>query len=256
MRIKLLGAHNLEFKNTRLVSILIDDILAIDAGALASELSLTEQENLEAVMLSHYHYDHIRDIPTLSINFFGDRKTLNVYSTQAVHDALADHLLNDTIYPNFLERPPEKPTVKFNVIEPDKPESIAGYEVLPVTVTHAVPTVGFQITSADGKKIFYTSDTGPGLAECWRKVTPELLITEVTSTNKYDEFARQSGHLTSKLLQNELESFRELKGYLPRIVLVHMTPTQEKDIEAEIEVVARNLDTEILLGYEGMQLDL
>jgi ribonuclease BN (tRNA processing enzyme) len=235
---------------------LIDDVLAVDAGALSSGLSLPEQENLVAVLLSHHHYDHIRDIPALSINFYGDRKTLNVYSTQDVYDALVNHLLNDIIYPNFMERPPEKPTVKFKTIEPDKPETIAGYEVLPVRVTHAVPTVGFQITSADGKKVFYTSDTGPGLAECWRKVTPELLIIEVTATNSFEDFAQQSGHLTPKLLQKELESFRELKGYLPRIVLVHMTPTQEKEIEAEISVVARNLDAEILLGYEGMQLEL
>jgi ribonuclease BN (tRNA processing enzyme) len=119
-----------------------------------------------------------------------------------------------------------------------------------------VPTVGYQVTSADGKVVFYTSDTGPGLADCWQQVSPQLLIIEVTVPNSYEEFAHNSGHLTTGLLRQELESFRELKGYLPRVVLVHMNPLEEKTIEAEIAAVASSLNTEIQLGYEGMQINL
>jgi hypothetical protein len=58
------------------------------------------------------------------------------------------------------------------------------------------------------------------------------------------------------LLQQELDSFREIKGYLPQVVLVHMNPFEEKAIEAEIAVVARTINTKIQLGYEGMQIHL
>jgi len=34
-----MGVHNAESKDTKLVSFLIDDVLAVDAGSFASELS-------------------------------------------------------------------------------------------------------------------------------------------------------------------------------------------------------------------------
>lgn len=256
MQIEILGAHNIESQDSRLVSLLIDDVLAIEASALTSSLPFPAQQKLKAVLLTHQHYDHVRDIPALGMNFLLHENTIEIYSIQPVYEALAAHLLNDRLYPNFMERPPEKPIIQFKMVEPGRPESIAGYNVLPISVNHAVPTIGLQITSEDNKTLFYTSDTGPGLAECWHQVSPELLIIEVTACNKYEEFAYQSGHLTPALLQQELESFRDIKGYLPQVVLVHMNPLDEKIIEAEIAVVARSLNTPIQLGYEGMRIHL
>jgi phosphoribosyl 1,2-cyclic phosphodiesterase len=256
MHIQILGAHNLESKDSRYASLLIDDVLAIDASALTSSLSFPAQQKLKAVLLTHQHYDHIRDIPALGMNFLLHESTIEIYSIRPVYEALANHLLNDELYPNFLARPPEKPAVRFRVVEPGRAEPIGGYSVLAVPVKHSVPTVGYQVTSADGQSVFYTSDTGAGLADCWQQVSPQLLIIEVTVPSSYEEFAHNSGHLTTGLLRQELEGFRELKGYLPPVVLVHMNPLEEKTIEAEIAVVARSLNTEIQLGYEGMQINL
>ena len=236
MYVQLLGAHNLESRDSRYVSLLIDDVLAIEASALTSSLSLAAQLKLKAVLLTHQHYDHVRDIPALGMNFFLHQSTIEICSTRSVYEVLAAHLLNDTIYPNFMEKPPEKPAVRFRVLEPHRAEQIAGYSVLAVPVNHAVPAVGYQVTSADGKALFYSSDTGPGLAECWQQVSPELLIIEVTAPDRYEEFAHRSGHLTPGLLGQELEGFRKLKGYLPQVVLVHMNPVEEKDIATEIDV--------------------
>jgi ribonuclease BN (tRNA processing enzyme) len=256
MNIQVLGAHNVESQNSRLVSLLIDDVLAVEASALTSSLSFAAQQKLKAVLLTHQHYDHLRDIPALGMNFLIHENSIDIYSTRAVYEALTVHLLNDVLYPNFIKKPEQKPAIKFKTIEPGKAENIHGYSVLPVPVNHGVTTVGFQITSKDGKTLFYTSDTGPDLADCWQQVSPELLITEVTVPDGYEEFARQAGHLTPGLLRQELENFRDLKGYLPQVVLVHMNPPQEKMIKAEITEVARVLNAKIQLGYEGMRIEL
>ena len=190
------------------------------------------------------------------MNFLLHETTINIYSTLPVYDALTTHLLNGKLYPNFLESPQGKPTVKFTIIEPYKTEPIEGYSILAVPVNHAVPTVGYQVTSPDGKAVFYTGDTGPGLADCWQYISPRLLITDVTAPDRYEQFARESGHLTPSLLKQELISFRELKGYLPKVVVVHTDPRLEKEIEAEIAAVAKALNNSINLGYEGMQLNL
>jgi ribonuclease BN (tRNA processing enzyme) len=256
VKIRILGAHNIESRDSRYISLLIDDVLAIDAGALTSSLTQTAQQKLKAVLLTHQHYDHIRDIPALGINYSLYEKTLDVYGTQATHNVLMEHLLNDIVYPNYTSKPPEKPSLRFQELQAGQEETIAGYRVLPVAVNHAVPTVGYQITSADGKKVFYTGDTGPGLAETWKQISPHLLIIEVTSPNKYDNFALKTGHLTPYLLQKEMESFRETKGYLPQIVLVHLNPIDEKKIKMEIAKITRALHTTIRLGHEGMLLRL
>ena len=256
MNIRILGAHNIESQESRCISFLIDDILAVDAGSLTSGLTFPEQRKLRAVLLTHQHYDHVRDIPALGMNFYLFEKTIEIYSTRPVYEALSAHLLNDVLYPDFMEKPPEKPAIQFEIMEPGRTELIAGYAVLPVPVNHAVPTVGYQITSASGKKVFITSDTGPGLSNCWKQVSPDLLIIELTALNKYNDFARQSGHLTAALLRQELESFREIRGYLPQVVLVHMNPLDEKAIKTQVAVVASALNIKIRPGYEGMRIDI
>jgi ribonuclease BN (tRNA processing enzyme) len=256
MKIRFLGAHNCESESTRLISLLIDDMLVIDAGAITSSLSLEAQQKIKAVLLTHQHYDHIRDLPTLGMNLFLHGASTAVYSLPVVYDIITSHLLDDEIYPDFHQRPHSKPTFKFNMIEPLKDELINGYSVLPVPVSHSVPTVGYQVTSPDGKVVFYTGDTGPGLADCWRQVSPQLLIIEVTASDKYKEGAVEARHLTPSLLKEELISFREIKGYLPRVVAVHMSPALEKEIATEIAGVEKELGGSITIAHEGMELKL
>jgi ribonuclease BN (tRNA processing enzyme) len=256
MNIRVLGAHNCESQNSKLISLLIDDVLAIDAGGLTSSLSFEAQQKIKAILLTHQHYDHVRDIPTIAMNFFLRNATINVYSIQSVYDAIATHLLDEELYPNFLQKPPQNPTIRFTIIEPGKLLQIEGYSILAVPVNHGIPAVGYQVASPDGKAVFYTGDTGPGLADCWQCVLPQLLIIEVTAPDKYKEGVAKSGHLTPSLLKQELTSFRELNGYLPQVVVVHMSPALEKEIEAEIAMVGKALDSSITLAYEGMQLHL
>jgi len=256
MNIRVLGAHNCESQSLKLVSLLVDDVLAIDAGALTSSLSLEEQKKIKALLLTHQHYDHIKDVPPFAMNLFLSGATIRVYTIKPVHDALFRHLLNEELYPDFRQKPLPSPTLKFTIIEPLQVELIEGYSVLAVPVSHSVPTVGYQLTSADGRVLFFAADTGPGLASCWQHVSPQLLIIEVTASDRYTEWAAGGGHLTPALLKQELVSFQEVNGYLPRVVAVHMNPALEEEIAAEIAAVAKSLGCSITLGYEGMELSL
>jgi ribonuclease BN (tRNA processing enzyme) len=256
MNIRVLGAHNCESESSRLISLLIDDVLAIDAGALTSSLSFEAQQKIKAILLTHQHYDHVRDIPAIAMNLFLRGAKITIYSIPVVHDVVTTHLLDDKIYPNFHQRPRHNPTLRLTTIQPYKAEPIEGYSVLAVPVNHSTPAVGYQVTSPDGKVVFYTGDTGPGLASCWRHVSPQLLIAEVTAPDRYKEEMAKSGHLTPSLLRQELTSFQEVNGYLPKVVVVHMNPALEKEIAAEIAVVERELGGLITLAYEGMELKL
>ena len=78
----------------------------------------------------------------------------------------------------------------------------------------------------------------------------------MTAPNRYEDFCRRTGHLTPDLLEQELSCFRELKGYLPPIIAIHMNPGQEKEIAAEIDAIVKSLHHPISLSYEGMRIQL
>ncbi len=255
MQIQILGAHATEIAGAKSTALVIDEVLALDAGSLCSSLTHSAQKKLRAILLSHYHYDHVRDIPLIAMNT-AYQGSLNIYSTATTLEILSTHLLDGKMYPDFREWPQQQPAIKFITLEPHQPMNIEGYSVLAVPVCHSVPTVGFQITSPEGKRLFYTGDTGEGLSACWKYVSPDLLITELTMPQKMEEWAIRSGHLTPKMLKAELAEFRKTKGHIPPVILIHLNPLLESDIAAEVAEITRELGASITLGREGMKITL
>jgi len=258
VEIQILGAHQLELKGARLTSLLIDGTLVVDAGGLTSALSLPEQKKIKTVLLTHHHFDHTRDLVTLAANAgYYWQGQLEVYALRYTLDIVTTCLLDGKIYANFLEYPSkEKPTLMLKAIEPYSRKTIAGYDVLAVPVKHSVPTVGYQITSSDGKSLFYTGDTTVGISDCWQHIFPQLLIAEVVGPNKYGDWLKKAGHLSAELLKEELTQFRQLKGYLPRIIVIHIGNLFEQEIKEEVAQVAQELEADISLGYEDMKITL
>ncbi len=253
MKIRFLGTHNTESKHSKLVTFLIDDVLAVEAGSLTSELTFAEQEKVKAILLSHGHYDHIRELPAFAFGnssrrtkVFGTRETLQIFSS---------HLADGLIYPEFASDNffLAKSVLELCPVEPLLAFDIYGYRVLPVAVQHPISAVGFEIAKGD-KRIFYTGDTGSGLAGIWQYISPQLLITDLTLPNRLRDVARDSGHLCAEMLKAELVEFQRIKGYLPRVNLVHMSPQYESEIEEDVKGVSEELALSISFSAEGEEL--
>ena len=257
MEIRILGAHNVESATTKMTSILVDGVLAVDAGSLTSGLSLSEQMRVNSVLITHCHYDHIKDVAAIGLNSSYFQKTTKVYSQAATLEAIANNLLNGVIYPRFMTiATPDQPPLEFCEIEPYKIEDIDGYKIQALPVEHAVPTVAYEISGGDDKSFLFSGDTGPGLSKCWDRVSPQLLVIDVTLPNRLQNQATRTGHLTPQLLAEELNTFQDAKGYLPSVVLIHISPTFEDEIREEANQVSRDLGTSITLAYEGMTLNI
>ena len=128
MKIRFLGVHNCESQNTKLTSLLIDDILVVDAGGLTSSLSFTAQQKLKAILLTHQHYDHIRDVPAIVFNFAMANAAIDIYSILPVYEILNTNLLNGT--PSFwggLKKILKSTSPWSNRIRPSKLKVIAYY---------------------------------------------------------------------------------------------------------------------------------
>ena len=66
----------------------------------------------------------------------------------------------------------------------------------------------------------------------------------------------EGGHLSPRLLGEELKRFLQSKGYLPPVVSVHLEPGFEDEIRGEIAQLAKELEASITLGYEGLRLTI
>jgi cAMP phosphodiesterase len=254
MELEILGAHNCESESARLTCLLVDRVLAIDAGGLTSSLSIDEQLHLKAVLITHHHFDHVRDLATLGMNLWSSGP-LPVYGLESSLQTVLIHIFNGVLYPDFTSRPsPEKPAFKFHPVAPGKVFTVGSYSILPFLVNHGIPTAGYQITGADRKSFVYTGDTHRLPEATWQGLAPRLIVSEVTVPDKYESMARESGHLTPKMLKDELLAFKKIHKYIPPVITVHMSPHLEDDIQKELSRVAEDLGTEITCGYEGMRV--
>jgi len=254
LEIRFLGVHNLESVDTKLVSLLIDGVLAVDAGSITTTLSFEEQQRIKSILITHQHFDHIRDLATFGLANL-DWGTIKIYSIDSVLDVITASLLDGTIYPNLTRIPsPDNPSLKTSVIEEYIRADIDGYGVLALPMTHGIPSVGYEITDNEGKSVFYSGDTTNGIAECWEHISPNLMVIEATLPDRMQDFAIQVKHLCPSLLKETLLEFKKAKGYIPPTVAVHINPVYEEEIGREIQQVSEEIDAEILLGYEDMKI--
>ncbi len=257
MKIEILGAHNTETDRFRLPCLLVDDEIALDAGGLTSTLALDKQQRIKAVLLTHHHFDHTKDLVMLGANDSLPPSTIDVYGLPDTLEAVYLYLLDGKMYRDYTQWPSkDQPRLRLKPIAPFQQLFIQNHEIVPVPVSHTVPAVGYQVKAEDGRSIFYTGDTGNGLSGCWERVTPDVLFIEVTGLNRMAEDMVRLRHLTPLLLAQELQHYRNLKGHIPRVIITHLSSLYEEELRGEIADAGKLLEMELEVGYEGLTIDL
>ena len=256
MEIRVLGAHKTESRETRHTCFLIDQVLGVDAGSLASALTVQEQGRVQAVAVTHQHFDHIRDLPTLALATIDDPKTIDLYSLSQTGQALKGHLLNWDLYPDFtesLEGGP--PKFRLNPVEADLEFAALGFQLRGLEVLHTVPTIGYLIRAADGGGgcVAYTGDTSGNLMPFFQDPwAPQVVFLEVSFPDRLAHVALRSGHLTPGSLKAELKQAQEAGLVLPKMVGVHLSPENQQELEDEVGAVAHELGVDLTLGRQDM----
>jgi len=215
---------------------LVNDTVLVDAGTIGSKLTLVEQLNIRHILLSHLHFDHVKDLPTLADNLAGASKTPVVIASIAhVLEGLQTHVFNWAVYPDFFELPSaERPVLSRHMLRSGNRSVLSGLSVTPIAVNHAVPTVGFIIS--DGESAFLYSGDTYETEEIWRvaATVPELkaAFIETSYPDEQADLARQSKHLTPSLLAGEL---RKIGRPDLQVYVYHMKPRFRDQIRKQVE---------------------
>lgn len=253
MQVRVLGAHNLETDSTRHTCFLIDGVLTIDAGSLVSTLARDEQIALRHVLLTHLHFDHTRDIPTLGLQTLDEASLIDVYSLGVTLESVRAHLMDTVVYPDLSQPLNETPAAfRFVPINDADTFTIGDYTVKPIPVLHPVPTVGYIVRSG-GECIAYTGDTGGGLLPFMQdELSPSTLYVDLTYPNELEWRAEIAGHLTPNRLKAQIQQAVAASVTMPKIVPVHMSQQHQKVIMKELALVERELGIDLEPGFEGM----
>ncbi|MBN1960046.1 MAG: 3',5'-cyclic-nucleotide phosphodiesterase [Deltaproteobacteria bacterium] len=237
MRLRVLGCHGGESPSHRTSCFAIDEKLLLDAGSVTRSLSLIEQSNIDYIYLSHSHIDHVKGLPLLLDNVIANRnKPVTMIATAGTEAALSQHLFNGLLWPDFSKIPTcENPILRIRIITPREIFTLdGGFELLAIPVHHSIECHGIIVNTKSGA-IAYTGDTGP-TDEFWQVASshPKLraVICEVSFTNEMEKLAGLSGHLTPKMLANELTKFKPQNN--TPIFITHMKPGLDDSLKAQL----------------------
>ena len=234
MRFRCLGCDGGIGGELRTTSFLVDDDVVIDCGTGVGDLAAAELARVTDVFLTHAHVDHTGFLPMLIDATIAARaEPLVVHGTTETLDALARHVFNNEIWPDFTRIPtPERPFLRHATLAVGEAMEVKGRHFTALPVAHTVPAVGYHLDSGRASLVF-SGDTGP-CDSLWRAVNKignlKHLIVETSYGDEQQWIAEASGHLCPKLLAEELEKLERPA----EILLTHMKPSTHETIMREV----------------------
>lgn len=219
---------------TYLTTYIVDESLAIDAGCLGFWSTPSQQAKITDIVLTHSHVDHIASLPIFLLNVYRpDKKSVRVYASAPVLESLHRHYMTDATWlPLEFMQKLTPPMVELIPIQSGQEFQIGAMTILPIEVSHTVPTLGLILRDQVGS-VAVTSDTGPTEA-FWKAAALvadlKAVFIEASFPSDLESIAVQSGHLTPALLAAELD---KLGRRVPAIAM-HIKPAYYDRVAAEI----------------------
>lgn len=246
MILEVVGCDGGKQEDRYLVSMKLGQNVLLDAGS-AGSLSNDEQKEINRVLITHAHLDHVLELGFLADARIGQvDSTLEVQASSAAITIINEHYMNDLLWPDFsgIVRS-GKPVLVYSELK-DMEWMVLGddLEVMPIPVNHGAGGRGFLIRSGSGC-IVYSGDTGP-TEDIWRHAREienlKAIVVEASFPDRLEDTALASDHLTPSLLIHEMKKLgRELPIYV-----FHLKPWFRHEIERDL--ARRFIDKAVLLS--------
>jgi len=241
MKLRVLGCSGSNLPGHHLTAFLLNGHILLDAGTVTESLSLEEQLGVTDIFITHAHLDHTKDILFLAdnrIEFTADngRRPITLHGLPEVLKAISDHLLNDTIWPDFTVIPAGCPALAMAPMRPRIPVQTNGLTITVCPVNHAKHAGGYVIKGQRQDEILaYTGDIGHS-PDWWSFLSGlpnavKHLIIEASFPNHLERLAMSAKHLTPELLRRGLETL----PYRPQLSISHLKSPFARQIEDELQ---------------------
>lgn len=161
-------------------------LLDCGSGVLAKLQNVLQPEELDAVIISHYHPDHIADIGVLQ----HARLIQGFLGKQMTTLPILGHHFNQ----NEFSKLTYKEITKGIAFDPSKSISVGPFQITFLKTDHPVPCYAMRI-EADGKTLVYTGDGSFKSELIDFSKEADLLLCECNFYGNQD--GKQAGHMTS-----------------------------------------------------------
>jgi cAMP phosphodiesterase len=236
-----LGCYGSDLENKKCISMQVSPSTVIDTGSLMSSLDIAQLLEIKNVIITHSHFDHIKNLPIFADFMLSlGNHVFTVYTTEKIMSEIKTHILNDLIWPDFTKLPSKsKPTINFQHIEFDKVFALDGIEFLPVEVNHLVESIGFIIKKGNDA-IAYSGDTyicDNFVDHVNAESSVRTICWETSFPNRLENIAVASKHLTPALLEKELLRLKRQHA----VHTFHLKPNLEQEIIADINSIKTDM---------------
>lgn len=215
-------------------------LLDCGSGAVSKLQKYIETADLDALILTHYHHDHVADVGVLQYSRVVDMNLERSTRPLKIYGHTGD--------PEGFQRLGKEPYAIAEAYDPAGVLTIGPFTFTFQETSHPAVCYAIKVeSSVSGKSFVYTGDTTYN-----KKLVPlmkgsELLIAEASF---YDgQEAEKYGHMTSS------EAARlAAAGEVEKLLLSHLPHFGEhKDLVTEAE---KHFSGEVALAYEGLEIEI
>jgi len=263
------------------------DFICADAGTVRHGIDIAIQNKVfrgsadevlknqvKGYLISHPHLDHVAGLLMNS----PEDSPKNIYAIPSVVDVLKDKYFTWKAWANFTNEGelPHLNKYTYVYLQQHTKQQLANtqMEVTPFILSHgsSYQSTAFLIGHKD-TYLLYLGDTGADsiekstyLAQLWNKIAPlvrnnqlKAILIEVSFPDEQPE-KQLFGHLTPKLLMNELEQLNQLTNLealrkVP-IVITHMKAFGKQEITLKNELKQRNqLGLKLVFPKQGKMMN-